>query len=69
MITFNHLKEKNQTYQQHFKFAMGAGIVLLLAALASIAHAIIPCIFTDYAFKKTVALARLASIKRLHTGE
>ena len=48
---------------------MGAGIVLLLAALASIAHAIIPCIFTDYAFKKTVALARLASIKRLHTGE
>lgn len=65
-MRFQHLEEKQQSYSLHFKFAFGAGIVLILAGIASIIHAILPNILTSYAFKKTTALARLAKIGRLH---
>jgi len=48
------------SYTNHFRFALGAGCVLLLAGLASIIHAIIPCWLTGYSERKVIALARLA---------
>lgn len=59
---FKHLEERKTTYTDHFRFAWGAGIVLLKASIASLIHAILPNIFTSYSAKKTAALARLAKI-------
>lgn len=47
----------------HFRFAFGAGIILLSAGVASIVHSIFPDMFTGYSERKTQALARLARIK------
>jgi hypothetical protein len=55
-----HLLSRNVSYTTHFRFAFGAGIVLLLASLASIVHAILPELFTGYSERKVIALARLA---------
>ena len=59
-----HLRDKKKSYSSHFKFAFGAGIVLLLAGLASVIHAIFPDIFVGYSERKTHALSKLA--KRRH---
>ena len=56
----NHLKDKNISFQSHFRFAYGAGIVLILAGVASIIHAILPNVLAEYSERKTKALARLA---------
>ena len=58
-----HLRARNTTYWPHFKFAFGAGIVLILAGIVSIVHAIFPNFMASYAENKTLALARLARIK------
>jgi hypothetical protein len=58
---FKHIKEKQTSYRQHFKFASGAGIVLIKAGIASLIHAVFPNVFTSYSYRKTIALARLAS--------
>lgn len=58
-----HLRARNITYWPHFKFAFGAGIVLVSAGIVSIAHAIFPNLMPSYAEKKTMALARLARMK------
>ena len=58
-----HLHQRNTTYLKHFKFAWGAGCVLLSAGLASLIHAIIPDVLTSYSERKTTALSRLAKIK------
>lgn len=55
-----HLKSKNIGYVPHFRFAFGAGIVLLLAGAASIVHAVFPSVLTRYSERKTQALARLS---------
>jgi len=60
---FNHLKSRNTRYMPHFRFAFGAGIVLLLAGIASIVHAICPDTLTGYSERKIQALARLARIR------
>ena len=60
---FNHLKSRNTRYIPHFNFAVGAGIVLLLAGAASIIHAIVPDVLTGYSERKTRALARLSKIR------
>jgi hypothetical protein len=58
-----HLKARNITYWPHFKFAFGAGVVLIAAGILSIIHAIFPGVAPSYAERKTIALARLARIK------
>jgi hypothetical protein len=60
---FKHLKSRNTRYIPHFKFALGAGVVLLLAGFASIIHAVFPGILTGYSERKTRALARLSKIR------
>lgn len=59
-VMFDHLKSRNTHYVPHFRFAFGAGIVLLLAGFASIIHAVFPDILTGYSERKTNALARLS---------
>ncbi len=43
-----HLQERSTNYWKHFLFAFGAGVVLILAGLASIVHAIVPSILPNY---------------------
>lgn len=62
-VVFKHLISRNTRYLPHFTFAFGAGVVLLLAGLASIVHAILPNLFTGYSERKTRALARLSRIR------
>jgi hypothetical protein len=59
-----HLKSRNTTYWLHFKFAFGAGTVLIAAGILSIIHAVFPGVAPSYAERKTIALARLARIKK-----
>lgn len=58
-----HLRARNIAYWPHFKFAFSAGIVLILAGVVSIIHAIFPNFMPSYAEQKTQALARLARMK------
>ncbi len=58
-----HLKIRNTTYIPHFKFAFGAGIVLLKAGIISVLHSLMPDFMPSYAERKTLALARLARMK------
>jgi hypothetical protein len=44
-IFLQHLRQTNQQYWPHFKWAVYAGVLLLYAGLASIIHAIIPPLF------------------------
>jgi len=60
---FKHLLSRNTRYIPHFTFAFGAGVILLLAGLASIVHAIYPDVLTGYSERKTRALARLSKIR------
>lgn len=62
-----HLSERNLRYIEHFKFAWGAGWVLILAGLASLVHSLLPDVLTGYSERKTVALARLAKMKNDRT--
>lgn len=58
-----HLKIRNTTYIPHFKFAFGAGVVLLKAGIISVLHSLMPDFMPSYAERKTLALARLARMK------
>ena len=60
---FKHLAARNTRYVPHFTFAFGAGVVLLLAGVASIIHAIFPDVLTGYSERKTRALSRLSRIR------
>lgn len=60
---FEHLKSRNIGYIPHFIFAFKAGMVLILAGLASIIHAFLPNILPSYSESKTKALARLSTIR------
>lgn len=46
MINFSHLKQVEESYIQHFCFAMWAGLVLVLLGTVSIIHAIFPFVFS-----------------------
>jgi hypothetical protein len=58
-----HLTNRNQSYTTHFRFAFGAGIVLLSAGLASCVHAVFPDLLVGYSERKVIALARLARMR------
>lgn len=59
-IRMKHLQQRNQTYGYHLRFAMGAGWVLMVAAVASMIHAIFPDLLVGYSERKIQALARLS---------
>jgi hypothetical protein len=60
-----HLKIRNTSYLPHFRFAFGAGMVLIKAGFISVLHSLIPDFMPSYAEKKTLALARLARMKNV----
>ena len=47
-----HLKAANKSYFEHTKFAVVAGLDLILTGIISIIHGIIPTLFPFYAEKK-----------------
>jgi hypothetical protein len=51
-----HLTGVNETYWQHFFFAMTFGFRLLFAAGAAFVHALIPCIFEKTASNRVHAM-------------
>jgi Family of unknown function (DUF6356) len=53
---FKHLKDRNYTYTGHFCFAVYAGTVLIIAGIASIIHAVLPCVFATYSERKVKEL-------------
>lgn len=60
MITrlfLDHPRSVNESYVQHFRFALGFSAQLFAAAFAALAHAALPCLF-----EKTASRA----IRRLH---
>jgi hypothetical protein len=42
MLNFKHLKQVEESYSEHFKFAVWAGCVLVFLGLVSLIHAIFP---------------------------
>lgn len=51
-----HLKNSNISYFEHTKFALGAGIRLIWAGVASLLHAIHPSLFPGTAAKTVIDL-------------
>ena len=45
-FNFHHLSQVEETYFEHFRFAMWAGLVMLLLGVVSIIHAIFPFFFS-----------------------
>jgi hypothetical protein len=62
-----HLQQRNLSYREHFSFASRAGLILILAGIASIVHAVFPNVFTSYSERKTTELAELAKQRRNKT--
>ena len=46
MINFNHLTQVEESYFQHFKFAVWAAGVLFLLSVVSLIHAVFPFLFS-----------------------
>jgi hypothetical protein len=46
-IKFKHLEEVNATYLEHMIFALREVFYMMLASLALIVHAIVPCVFNN----------------------
>ena len=47
MINFNHLREGNQNYFEHWFRASYLSIILIFLALIALIHALIPFVFYD----------------------
>ena len=58
-----HLDLTNETYVQHFKFAIGVGIYMVYGGIQAIIHAIYPGILTRAASTKIKKLYSLVSDK------
>jgi hypothetical protein len=56
-----HLDLTNETYVQHFKFAIGVGIYMVYGGIQAIIHAIYPGILTRAASTKIKKLYSLLS--------
>jgi hypothetical protein len=46
MINFHHLDQVEETYFQHFKFALWAAGVFLVLGIVSLIHAVFPFVFS-----------------------
>ena len=44
ILDFNHLKKRNVTYVEHFKFAFSTGIRMLISSVFFLIHGIIPIV-------------------------
>jgi hypothetical protein len=48
ILNFNHLSQVEETYLQHLKFSLWAGIVLLILGVVSIIHGVFPFLLVRY---------------------
>ncbi len=48
ILNFQHLKQVEESYWQHFKFASWAGFYLIYLGLVSLLHAIFPFLVARY---------------------
>lgn len=55
--SLQHLRDNNERYFQHQRFAIGYGVDCLKAGLMAIIHGIIPACFETTASEKVQALA------------
>jgi branched-subunit amino acid permease len=61
-----HLKEAGKSYMAHACFALSAGVLLVVAGVASIIHALIPALFPFYSANIVMRLADKARSLRSH---
>ena len=52
----DHPASVGETYQQHFRSAMGFGVSLLMAGGACMIHAVLPCFFERTGSRMVAAL-------------
>ena len=45
IINIHHLRQVEETYFQHFRFAAWAAVVLLILSIVSFIHAVLPFVF------------------------
>jgi hypothetical protein len=48
ILNFRHLQQVEETYLQHLKFGIWAGLVLLILAIVSIIHSVFPFLLVRY---------------------
>lgn len=58
-----HPRDFGETYLQHFKFAIGCGICMIVGGIACIIHSIFPFLFKHTGSNITFYLARKLSNK------
>jgi hypothetical protein len=46
MINFHHLDQVEESYLEHFRFALWAGAVFIVLGITSIIHAVLPFLFS-----------------------
>jgi len=65
-----HLSQVEETYFEHFRFAMWAGLVMLLLGIVSIIHAIFPFLFSRmpdkiYRYFQTKSKKRITKVNKI----
>jgi len=58
-MRYNHLKEVNMTYKEHFIYSLQNSLYLIYSGILGVFHSFIPCIFitnqsdcVNYLYKK-----------------
>lgn len=64
-----HPHSVGETYGQHFRFASGAGVQLILAAGACLAHACFPFLFETTASQMTMRLVERFQQRLLRSAQ
>jgi hypothetical protein len=62
-LKFKHLEDSQETYSQHFVWAVKSGLLMIWTGLASIIHGILPPLFPFKSAKTVIDLY----YERLHT--
>lgn len=61
-VFLDHPAAVDESYGQHFRFALGFSLALFGAAFAALVHALVPCLFEKTASRRVAALhARTAN--------
>lgn len=74
MINFNHLTQVEESYFQHFKFAVWAAGILFLLSVVSLIHAVFPFLFSRipdkiYRYFVTKSKPRIERVNQILRGK
>lgn len=69
-FNFHHLSQVEETYFEHFRFAIWAGLVMILLGVVSIIHAIFPFLFSRlpdkiYRYFQTKSKERITRVNNI----